>query len=332
MTIQFTKSKGIPHGTFEDEWLAHKRQSEWWYATGYGTGDDGKLYSFQYTLIKAMVGGLLPYYQLQAAVTNCTDEDHRIVFAGADKNTITVSPTKAQVGNEACLEKTGNGMLLTMNENEFSLDVEMKPAKDPVWHCEDGKLRMRVDKPKELTWYYSWTNVPCKGTITIDGKEVAIEGKAWVDKQGGPYSMLKTYTHWEWFSLRFFDGEEAMLFSFPNEEGLYDTAYVDGTYIRADGSYERLNNYTLVPLEFTVQDGIKFACKWKLSAPGFKDERYIITPAIDGQLNLVYYELLAKVETESGEHVGYSFVELLSGARNDKVLSATPKAGEKKKN
>lgn len=331
MAIEYTKSKGIPRGTFEEEWLAHKRQAEWWYATGYGTDEDGNLYSYQFTLIKAWLT-IKDYYQMQCAVTDIANHDHRIVFRGLKKAEIDVTPTLAAVGQEGRLEKVGDSFHVVMNEDNFSADLMLHPAKAPAWHCEDGILQMRLPKPKEKTYYYSYTNCPCEGTLAFGGKKVAIKGKGWIDKQGGTYTMTTPKTNWEWFSLRFFDDEEMMLFTFPKEPGLYETGYYDGTYIRKDGSYQRLMDYTLEPLEFLTAEGLKFACKWKLTVPGLKEGSYIITPATDGQLNLVYYELLARVENEAGELVGYSFVELLSGARNAKMLRNETKAGTKNAN
>lgn len=331
MTMEKTKSKGFPHGTIEDEWLVHRRQNEWWYTTGYGQDEQGNLYSFQYTLIKVMLG-IKTYCQLQCAITDLTHGDHRIVFRGCSPKEMIVTSTVAAIGNEGRIEKKNGKFYVTMNEDDFACDLVLTPAKQPVWHCDNGELQMRLPKKKERTWYYSYTNCPCEGTLTFGKKKIKITGKGWVDKQGGPYSLLSKDTAWEWFSLRFFDNEEFMLFTFPEEPGVHESSYVDGTYIRKDGSYSRLNNYTIEPLEFVYPDGVKFACKWKLTVPGVKDGEYIISPAIPGQMNLVYYELLAKVEDKQGNLVAYSFVELMSGARNSKILQKTPKAGEKAAN
>jgi predicted secreted hydrolase len=78
-----------------------------------------------------------------------------------------------------------------------------------------------------------------------------VTGKAWFDKQGGTYTLTNRRTNWEWFSLRFFDDEEIMLFTFPHEN------YYDGTYIEKSGKYNRLNNYEITPLGFTKAAGKK---------------------------------------------------------------------------
>ena len=73
------------------------------------------------------------------------------------------------------------------NQPEYSLELFLKYGKDAVWHCEDGFLKMGAGGPRRSTVYYSYTNMPASGTLTIDGKSKKVTGKAWFDKQGGPY-------------------------------------------------------------------------------------------------------------------------------------------------
>jgi hypothetical protein len=51
--------------------------------------------------------------------------------------------------------------------------------------------------------------------------------------------------------------------------------------------------------------------------PGIKDEQYTIVPKIDGQINLVYFELLADILNKDGKTVGHCFVENLPGVYNE---------------
>jgi hypothetical protein len=175
-----------------------------------------------------------------------------------------------------------------------------------------------LDDPDQVTYYFSFTNLAAEGTLTLLGQTRPVTGQVWFDKQGGPYHLTNPKTNWEWFSMRFFDREEIMLFSFPQ------TGHRDGTYVHADGSYERLNTYEVEPLAFVTEPttGYLFSDGWKVTMPGVKDEEYIITPVVDGMFNVFFFELLADIRTASGEIVGRCFVELLPGARNTKLNSA----------
>ena len=202
---------------------------------------------------------------------------------------------------------------LSIAAEDYSLSLDMNAAKPPVWHCDNGVLRMGLDDPKQTTYYWSYTNLRATGKLVLGGRAFEVSGKAWFDRQGGTYNIINRWTHWEWFSIRFFDDEEVMLFSFPQSD------YQDGTFIDREGNYERLNDYSIKPLGFTEAGGHKFSLGWDVEIKGVKDEEYTIIPKMDGQLNLTYYELLADVVDKGGNTVGLCVVELLPGVYNKHI-------------
>ena len=311
--IQFTNSPGVPHEMMADEFLCHKHGSEWWYCTGFLNAETGELFSFQFTLARVRIYGM-QFHILMTAVTDFATRKHYYaqypVFFGKD---VTLTAEKVALGKQAEIGFHGKELALSMNDKDYSLSLTMEPVKSPVWHAEDGVLKMGVDDPKERTYYWSYTNLNASGKLILQGKEYRVTGKAWFDKQGGKYTLTSRWTNWEWFSLRFFDGEEVMLFSFPQDN------YQDGTYIEHSGSYRRLNEYSITTLGFTEASGKKFSFGWKVELPDVKDVHYDIVPKIDGQLNLFYYELVADIKDKDGNNVGYCFVELLPGVHNEKM-------------
>ena len=83
----------------------------------------------------------------------------------------------------------------------------------------------------------------------------------------------------------------------------------------------RLNDYAITPTGFTEAGGYKFSKGWALKLPGVKDEEYTISPVLDGQFNLFFYELLAEIRDTRGALAGYCVVELLPGVYNEKLDS-----------
>lgn len=311
------KFKEIPyherkHGTFEEEWLSHKKISEWWYATGYFHDEEEKMYSYQFTVMRPSIMGFRPFV-LHLALTNFASGKHyftqRIDRRG--KNVL-INEKTIQFGKHAKVVKNETGMHITCEDTEFSLDLTLDYGKGAVWHCDNGYLLMGSAKTKESTSYYSYTNMPTEGTIIFEGKERKIRGKSWFDKQGGPYSLMKAKTHWEWFSLRFYDDEEIMLFTFPHNN------YQDGTYIRKDGSTQRLVDYKVTPKDFIVEQELKFSSGWTLSIPGIKDSEYDIRPLFKGQMNIGYFEQVCGIYDKTNKQVGIAIVELLPGVYNKK--------------
>ncbi|HML69036.1 MAG TPA: lipocalin-like domain-containing protein [Clostridia bacterium] len=321
-SIVYTEGTGIPHRSFEDAFLTHKQCSEWWYATGYLADEAGNRFSFQYTLAQIRILGI-QFHMLLTAVTDLQTGRHYYAqhqsFFGKG---ITSNLQETSFGNLASIRYTPNtvstfgDMELSMHATEYDLQLSMQAKKPPVWHCADGTLQMGVlDDPNQITYYYSLTNLSANGVLHLDGKEHRVSGKAWFDRQGGPCRLTNPLTNWEWFSFRFFDEEEIMLFSFPR------TGYRDGTYIRSDGSRQRLNEYEIEPLGYVTDTatGYRFSNGWRVTMTSGKAKEYLVQPVSEGQLNLFFFELLADVIDPGGNHVGYCVVELLPGARNKRI-------------
>ena len=313
--IQRTNSPGFPPQSMDEEFLCHKRGSEWWYCTGIFTDEAGALFSYQFTIARIRLHGL-QIYMLMTAVTDFATKKHYYaqhpVFFGKG-----VTLTSEKVGLEGFAEMTFSDKALGLNitEKEISLSLKLDVVKPRVWHCDKGVLKMGVDDPKERTYYWSYTNLAAAGKLTLGDEEHNVKGKAWFDKQGGTYTLTSRWTNWEWFSMRFFDGEEVMLFSFPQD------GYRDGTYIGKSGEYRRLSDYSINPSGFTEAAGQKFSFGWEVDLKTVKEGRYSIVPKMDGQLNLFYYEMVADIQDEQGKHVGYCVVELLPGVYNEKISS-----------
>lgn len=313
--IVYTEGTGIPHKSFEDEFLTHKQCSEWWYCTGYLQDNKEGMFGYQFTLAKIRIFGI-KFHILICSVTDFqTGQHYNIqtpVFFGKG---VTTMADKLSLGERAIFtfsqnEHSSKGhMSLHMKGDEFCLDVEMNAIKPPVWHCDDGALQMGIlNDPKERTYYYSFTNLATRGKLVILGEEYNnLTGKTWFDRQGGTYSLTDPRCSWEWFSLRFFDNTETMLFAFPQND------YYDGTRIEADGTYRRLNDYKLEATEVITFEGKEFSNRWNLTMNGRK---YTITPKAKGMFNVFFFELLAEIKDEEENLVGYGFVELLPGVRN----------------
>ena len=309
--------RGAQHGSFEEEWGMHRGISEWWYATGYLTDEDsGEMFSFQYTLTHTKIKALQPFVIMLALTDFSTGEHHysqNVKFFSRD---IQIDGETVRFGETACLHRSPEGMRLTASHRAFQLDLEMEPGKGAFWHCDNGMLQMGIPGDDNNTLYFSYPNLPTQGVLTLNGKRRRVSGKSWFDKQGGPFDPTDIRTHWEWFSLRFFDDEEMMLFTFPQD------GYYDGTYIPRAGGAQRLQNYQIRPTDFITAGGNRFANGWELSLPGLKDGFYTVRPLLPGKINLAYFEQLCGVWNAQGEQKGLAFAELLPGVYNTKIKAS----------
>lgn len=297
--------------SFEKEWGIHKKCKEWWYATGIVFDDENNMYSYQYTLVNINLG--IKTIKLgMIALTDYANNMHHYSQQMENRDAkVLITKDEASIGTMASAKKTQNGMDIMLNQKYFSANLHAAYGKGATWHCDNGKLQMGIPGKKETTYYYSYTNMPTEGTIFIDGREVHVKGKTWFDKQGGSYSITNLKTNWEWFSLRFLDDEEMMLFTFPHNE----KPYYDGTYIKKNGTSRRFNDYQLKQTKFTTFNELKWTSEWELKTKE-KDGFYTIEPVQEGHMNFVYFEELCYIKNKEGRVVGYAFAELLPGIHN----------------
>ena len=307
--------------SFDREWGLHQGCNEWWYCTGTLRTEEGLDFSYQFTLVEV---GSLPVVSpnvIMIALTDMQTGQHRYMQnMRLFKHQMTIEEDRLQFDTRAKLNKTAEGIDLKLNHKSFSLDLHLDYGKGAFWHCDKGKLFMGSEgNPRNTTLYFSYPNMPTTGWLDLDGRKHKVDGKTWFDKQGGTFNMVDPRTHWEWFSLRFYDDEEMMLFAFPR------MAYYDGTYIDKEGKGARLNHYEIKTLRTITHSGKKWSAGWELTVPGLKDEHYWITPIHEGNINFAYFEELCTIKNGRGEQVGLCFVELLPGVHNKSNLSDGPK-------
>lgn len=299
--------------SFEREWLLHQGCNEWWYCTGTLHTDGGLDYAYQFTLIELGSIPLLEPDVLMLALTDLqTGQHHYLQNVRVFKSGVTIEPEGIQFGERAILTKGVEGIHLNLNHKAFALDLRLDYGKGAFWHCDKGKLYMGSEEnERNTTLYFSYTNMPTSGVLQLDGQKHVVTGKTWFDKQGGPYNLAARGTNWEWFSLRFHDNEEMMLFTFPHMD------YFDGTFIDKAGNSQRLNNYQIKTLKTVEHSGKIWSAGWEVVIPGRKEECYTVMPMFEGNINFAYFEELCSIRNERGEQVGVCFAELLPGVHNE---------------
>lgn len=302
------------HEGFDREWLCRKNSTEWWFVTGVLNGDDGVMYSYQIVLLKIEFGIRTPWI-VQFSITNLENEEY-YYFYELQKNyeNMIIDEKTASLKNKLVIEKKEDTMHIKGIGKEFSFDFDLDYGKGAFWHGDNGLILMGSENAKGNTIYFSYPNMPTSGTITYDGKTLEVSGKSWIDKQGGLFSLTNRNSHWEWFSLRFFDEEEIMIFSFPQNDYLY------GSYIKKD-SLIKIEKPSIKEDRIVEANGLKYSSGWKLDVPGVKDERYSISPIVEGKLKGMYFEHVCYIYNEKDEKVGLCIVELLPGVRNINFLN-----------
>ena len=108
--IVYSKSPGIPHESMDEEFLTHKHCSEWWYTTGYLHDDNGRMFTFQFTLAKIKIK-FIKLHVILTALTDIENKTHayaqKVSFSG--RNIVTTTD-RTSFGDIAAM---------TFDPNEF---------------------------------------------------------------------------------------------------------------------------------------------------------------------------------------------------------------------
>jgi len=313
----FNKSVYIPYNNSSHkdatyEWSPHDDGGEWWYLTGYASDQNNKLYLYQITIFKGYlihnVVSLIEGYALHLSFTNCSTGQHVFSEDIKFRSDEVYADARCAVFKDSMMCLDNQQIKIVGKSDKLKMYLEGTSTKDAAWHGKDGIIVMgHPEDPKERSYYYSFTNIKTKGEIEFKDKEdnwVKIDGngKAWFDRQWGKFSELG----WEWFSFRFFDDEEIMLFPFPK------TGSKEGTYIDKKGTTISFDNFTYNVKKFETFNGKKIGLGWNVTVP-FKEKEYAVVPIVEDQYNPAliqdYWEGICNVFNSKGELVGYGIIE-----------------------
>jgi predicted secreted hydrolase len=79
------------------------------------------------------------------------------------------------------------------------------------WRRGDGGYSVK-SAGGQASHYYSQPFYTVTGRVTEGGREVAVTGQAWLDREWSSQPLAADQTGWDWFSLMFDDGARLMGF------------------------------------------------------------------------------------------------------------------------
>jgi predicted secreted hydrolase len=153
--------------------------------------------------------------------------------------------------------------------DHFSFKLSMRPEKDPVMHGVNG-VSQKADGPGRASHYISFTRLDTSGVIVIDQEKFKVEGLSWMDHEFFTHQLEPGQIGWDWFSLQFADGSEAMLFQIRRKDGSIDP-FSAGTYIDPRGQTKHLarGDFSLTPGQIwtSPETGARYPIDWSIKIP-----------------------------------------------------------------
>ena len=255
---------------FPKDNLPHKAVIEWWYFNGNLSDKKGNKYAFMDCLFKTDPKKTnIPLVEKIPAKEVYFSHS---VFSDISRNRAKVRMHPLSILSEDSLksktlfinylnpspfEYVNNEMIELKNgfkiRNE-EIDLFLRIRKKPFLHNGNGIFNVNDKK----VFYYSFTDLEAKGTITVKEKPVKVEGKAWMDHEWASFSGKK---NWNWFSIQLDNNVELMIQDYNNGENVY--AGINGR------NPEFVHNVDLIPKKFwkSTLTGAEYPIEWEIFLP-----------------------------------------------------------------
>ncbi|MGE5237340.1 MAG: lipocalin-like domain-containing protein [Chloroflexota bacterium] len=300
---------------------------QWWYFTGHLYDETGREYGYELTFFVVGIQkrpyrsqfGVLNAYISHFAVSDVQGKKfiyHDRIdsggfgFSGADTAALKVWVE----GNR--IEGDPRKMTLIASGSDAALDLVLVPEKPLVLHGRRGYSRKSEESPLHASMYFSYTSLQTSGTLTVSGKQFAVSGKSWFDREISSRALGKDIAGWDWFALNLDDNREVMLYLLRKKDGTVDP-FSAGTVVSGDGRTRHLQwgefSVSVLSRYRSDKTGARYSSRWSVVIPS-EALHVIVAPLIRDQEFVAdsstlnhYWEGTCSVE---GSVTGRAYVEM----------------------
>jgi predicted secreted hydrolase len=219
--------------------------------------------------------------------------------------------------NWSLIAKGDNIFELTASGTAGAIHLELRPAKPPVVHGENG-VSVKAVGGASASHYYSIPRLETTGSLTVSGNARAFRGESWFDHEWSSSQLGKGQVGWDWLCLQWEDGAELMLYRMRLGNGQPDSSS-SGTWIAPDGTatHLRASDFQMTPVALwkSAASGAQYPIGWKVVLPAQRAEFTIKAALEDQELKLgpiTYWEGAIDASGTRDGHVvkGRGYLEL----------------------
>lgn len=333
-------------------------RTEWWYLTGNLEGADGERYGFQFTIFRSALDPAQPdgtsawstnqVYMGHLALTDSaggTFESRErfsrgaLGLAGAQARPFRVwledwsLESMDSVGSARDDSRDGRAestfpVHLEAADGGIGLDLVLENTKPMVLQGDRG-LSQKGPEPGNASFYYSFTRLEASGSVLMRGREVRVEGQAWLDREWSTSVLSEDQVGWDWFALQLSDGRDLMFYQLRLRDGTQDPLS-KGVLVDGQGGSRLLSSeevrLQIVDTWTSPIDGSEYPSGWRLVIPNDSIDLEVLPLIPSQELNLTfrYWEGAVRVRGMVGEAPidGRGYVELTGYASPPDAVSS----------
>jgi predicted secreted hydrolase len=190
--------------------------------------------------------------------------------------------------------------------SDFGYDMRLEAEGPLVFHG-DGGYSVK-SAAGQASYYYSQPFYRIEGTLHLPQGAVAVEGRAWLDREWSSQPLADTQSGWDWFSLSLEGGDKLMGFQLRQTDG---GRYSSATWIAADGRTTAFPDGAFVaePLATSRVAGRDVPTRWRVRLP--EKDVDVTVEALNADawmgLSIPYWEGPVRLR---GSHGGEGYLEM----------------------
>jgi predicted secreted hydrolase len=280
---------------------------EWWYFTALAKDAAGTPYTVFFTLFSSR-GGLVADSQVVNLATGAVvghTEDVALRKVSSSSLDARAGPARLRF-----LPRT-NTWSFSVLTPAFAVSLTQRPLKPYALHGGGtGVIQQSVAGPSH---YYSSTRMSARGTLRAGSTTVTLTGQSWFDHQWGNFVDDPRAFDWDWFSCRFLDGSELMLYRFRDAvTGLPIAGSASGTFVAKSGKATAVKDFAATAGARTLDaEGRSWPLDWTLEVPPLSLTESLAAIVPDQLVrNKVVPTFWEGASTATGTRAGTCFVEL----------------------
>ena len=280
---------------------------EWWYFTALAHDNAGKPYSVFFTLFSSR-GTLVSVAEVRNLKTGALiGHSEQLALGRVGRSSVDVMAG----GTQLRYHGGSNTWVFSASAPSFAVSLRQRPEKPYALH--GGGSGLIQQSLGGISHYYSATRMRAAGILRTQGKRLALSGESWFDHQWGDYRNDPRAFNWDWFSCRFDDRSELMLYQFRDRAtGLPLARFRNGTYVPRRGRPIEIASFQAQPGQRTLDAaGHRWRLDWHLRVPRLELTENLRSVARDqlvrNRLLPTFWEGAARA---TGDRTGTCFVEL----------------------
>ncbi len=197
-------------------------------------------------------------------------------------------------------------LVVVASAEDFAYEVRLTAQGPLVLQGESG---YSVKSPEgQASRYYSQPFYRAEGVLRLPEGEIAVTGRAWLDREWSSQPLADTQDGWDWISLHLDTGEKLMGFRLRDRAR---APFTSATHIAPDGTATPYSDgaLTLTPLETARVAGRDVPVRWRAELPeqGIDVALSAVNPQAWMGLGFPYWEGPVRIE---GSHAGRGYLEM----------------------